>query len=138
MELSEKITFRVRFNEADPLGIVWHGYYIHYFEDGREAFGRKYGLDYMDIYRQGFVVPIVSVNCNYKKSLRYTDNAIVETTFIDHPSAKIHFNYRIYMPDTEELVAEGSTVQVFLERESMQLQLSTPEFFEEWKRKNGL
>ncbi|MFP3594736.1 acyl-CoA thioesterase, partial [Chryseobacterium sp. SIMBA_038] len=25
---------RVRFNETDPLGIVWHGHYIVYFEDG--------------------------------------------------------------------------------------------------------
>ncbi len=30
----------VRFNEADPLGIVWHGHYIRYFEDGREDFGK--------------------------------------------------------------------------------------------------
>jgi hypothetical protein len=37
--LIEKTAIPVRFNEADPLGIVWHGHYIRYFEDGREAFG---------------------------------------------------------------------------------------------------
>lgn len=36
LSVSEKV--RIRFNETDPLGIVWHGNYIVYFEDGREAF----------------------------------------------------------------------------------------------------
>ena len=42
----------VRFNEADPLGIVWHGHYIRYFEDGREAFGNQYGIGYLDFYKK--------------------------------------------------------------------------------------
>ena len=37
-----EIRFKIRFNETDPLGIVWHGHYITYLEDGRESFGKKY------------------------------------------------------------------------------------------------
>ncbi len=48
--LTERVEILVRFNEADPLGIVWHGHYVRYFEDGREAFGNKYGLRYLDIF----------------------------------------------------------------------------------------
>ena len=33
--LSETVQLRVRFSETDPLGIVWHGNYIKYFEEGR-------------------------------------------------------------------------------------------------------
>jgi acyl-CoA thioester hydrolase len=64
--LSEKVMVNVRFNEADPLGMVWHGHYIRYFEDAREAFGNKYGIGYLDFYNNGFIVPIVNVQCNYK------------------------------------------------------------------------
>lgn len=39
--LSAGATRLVRFNEADPLGIVWHGHYASYFEDARAAFGDK-------------------------------------------------------------------------------------------------
>lgn len=136
--LSAKTEIKVKFNEVDPLGIVWHGYYISYFEDGREAFGAKYGIGYMDIYAQGFVVPIVNINCDYKKSLQYGDTAIIETTFINSPAAKIHFKYKIYLPKTLEVVAEGTSVQVFLEASSKQLYLSNPDFFEDWKKKNDL
>jgi acyl-CoA thioester hydrolase len=38
IEISYTSKIRVRFVETDPLGIVWHGNYIQYFEDGREDF----------------------------------------------------------------------------------------------------
>jgi acyl-CoA thioester hydrolase len=133
--LSEKTEISVRFNEADPLGIVWHGHYIRYFEDGREAFGNKYGIGYLDFYRQGIIVPIVSIQCHYKKSLRYGEKVIVDTQYIPCEAAKLNFNYQLFNGATGELVATGSSVQVFLDRDSSQLQLTNPPFFEDWKRK---
>ncbi len=132
--LTDTCEIKVKFNESDPLGIVWHGHYIRYFEDGREAFGEKYGFRYKDIYDKGFVAPIVNIQCDYKKSLQYGDVAIVETTFVNSPAAKLIFKYRIYLAATNQLVAEGSSVQVFLTRENMQLQLTMPDFFEAWKK----
>ena len=49
MELSESIKIRVRFSEVDSIKMVWHGSYVAYLEDAREAFGRKYGLEYKTI-----------------------------------------------------------------------------------------
>src|ERR1700759_788899 len=103
----------VRFNEADPLGIVWHGHYIRYFEDGRESFGEKYGLRYLDCYKNGFVVPIVQIQCDYKRSLRYGERVIVETIYMPCEAAKLKFEYSLYNSATDELVAKGSSVQVF-------------------------
>lgn len=128
----------VRFNEADPLGIVWHGHYIRYFEDGREAFGNAHGLSYLDFYKQGYVVPVVSVACDYKRSLRYGDRMLIETRYEPCPAAKIIFRYTLFNTHTGELVAKGSSVQVFLDKETSTLQLSNPPFFEEWKRKHDL
>ena len=60
-EMINRTEVLVRFNEADPLGIVWHGHYIRYFEDGRESFGKTHGLGYLDVYKLGYVTPVVSV-----------------------------------------------------------------------------
>ena len=62
--LIERTTIKVRFSEIDSMQIVWHGEYVRYFEDGRESFGKHYGLGYMDIYSEGYMVPIVELNCN--------------------------------------------------------------------------
>jgi len=137
-ELSCRREILVRFNEADPLGIVWHGHYIRYFEDGREAFGETHGLKYLDVYQQGFVIPVVNVQCDFKKSLRYGDRVIVETKYIPCEAAKLKFDYRLFNVATGDLVATGSSVQVFLSKEDSVLQLANPPFFEEWKQKHDL
>jgi acyl-CoA thioester hydrolase len=126
-------TAKVRFNEVDSLGIAWHGHYVKYFEDGREAFGAEHGLGYLDVYHNGLVTPIVNLSCNYKRPLSYGDSILIETTFVDNPAARIHFSYKIYQLSRHELVAEGSTTQVFLDSQSRTLLLNTPAFFEEWK-----
>lgn len=133
--LTERMTIRVRFNEADPLGIVWHGHYVRYFEDGREAFGEKYGLRYLDIFEQGYTVPVVNIQCNYKRSLRYGDTVVVETTYVNTAAAKIKFEYRLFNEATGELIADGSSIQVFLDAASSTLQLTIPAFFAAWKEK---
>jgi len=131
--VSSRTFTKVRFNEVDSLGITWHGHYVRYFEDGREAFGEEHGLRYLDYYQHGLATPIVSLQCEYKKSLRYGETALIETHFQDSPAAKVHFDYRIFNADTSELVASGTTVQVFLDIESRELLLNTPAFFANWK-----
>jgi len=48
-KLKASTEIEVRFSEVDSMNIVWHGAYSLYFEDAREAFGKKYGLGYLDI-----------------------------------------------------------------------------------------
>lgn len=125
----------MRFSEVDSLGIAWHGHYVRYFEDGREAFGAAHGLGYLDVYRAGLVTPIVKLSCDYKRPLAYGDSVLIETTFVDSPAARIHFSYKLYHAGRHELVAEGETTQVFLEQDSRLLLLNPPPFFEDWKQR---
>ncbi|WP_179348901.1 acyl-CoA thioesterase [Winogradskyella pacifica] len=127
---------RVRFNETDALGIVWHGYYLHYFEDGREAFGRKHGISYLDTKAEGYVSPIIKSSCEHKLPLQYGDIATVETTYINTPAAKLIFRYKILNEDGKT-VCTGETIQVFVDDKN-NLSLTLPPFFEAWKAKNKL
>ena len=136
--LSHETEVIVRFNEADPLGIVWHGHYLRYFEDGREAFGKAHGISYLDCYKHGLALPVVSVHCDYSKPLRYGDTVKVITTFVNSAAAKVKFEYKIFEAGQKTLVAKGASVQVFVDLKNFQLQLTVPGFFEEWKRKQNL
>ena len=136
MTLKETATIRVRFNETDPLGVVWHGNYISYFEEGREDFGRKHGLSYLDVQRNGYVTPIVESSSKHLLPLKYGDIAIIETTFEDSVSAKIIFSYKIFDPNGR-VSCTGRTTQVFVDKYG-NLSLNFPSFFEEWKKKIGL
>jgi len=134
MELKDRKEIIVRFSEVDSMRIVWHGNYLKYFEDGRESFGLKYSLGYLDVYRHHVMIPIVRVNCDYKRPLEYGDIAIVETRFMPSEAAKIVFEYTIYRKRDNEIVATGSSIQVFLTPEG-ELLLTSPEFFTGWRKK---
>lgn len=127
---------RVRFSDVDSMGVVWHGNYIKYFEDGREAFGNMYQINYQDFYSRGFLIPLVKINCDYKKPLKYGDTAIIETRFVNSDAAKLLYEYVIYRNNTTDVIATGSSVQVFLNMD-MELLLDFPPFFLEWKKKHG-
>lgn len=134
-QLIAETEIAIRFNEVDALGIVWHGNYVKYFEDGREAFGEKYELNFQKVYiNEGFVTPIVSVECNYKQSLKYGDRAIVQTRYIPSRASKIVFEYSIFRASDRVLMTTGKTVQVFVSREG-ELFYTVPEFFAAWKKK---
>jgi acyl-CoA thioester hydrolase len=134
-QLSNTTTVPVRFSEVDALGIVWHGHYLKFFEDGREAFGRQYQLGYLDVYRNKFATPLVKINVDFKRTVKYGDEVRIITTFKDTPAAKIHFSYEIYRGSDNELVATGESVQVFMNLDH-ELHITVPEFFAEWKKNN--
>ena len=128
----------VRFNEDDPLGIVWHGHYVRYFEDAREDFGKTYGVSYLDFYRNSLAVPIVAIHCEYKKPLRYGDTIIVESSYVNSQAAKLNFRYKIFDAQHKTQIATGSSSQVFVDAKTFELQLTIPHFFEAWRKKHNL
>ncbi len=129
--LKNVVEIRVRFSEIDALHIVWHGHYVKYFEDGREAFGEAYGLSYMDCYRAGYKLPITSVHCDYRKSALWGDRLRIETTYIPQLAAKVRFEYKIINSE-EVLLAKGYSEQVFLNNDG-ELELIKPEFIQNWE-----
>lgn len=126
---------KVRFSEVDSMRVVWHGEYVRYFEDGREAFGEHFsGLAYLDIYASGYTTPIVEMSLAYKLPLHIAERATVETRYIPTEAAKICFEYIVRRDSDNAIVATGSTTQVFVNAAG-ELELTAPEFFNEWKRK---
>ena len=137
MELIDRTEIKVRFSEVDSMRIVWHGNYLKYFEDGRESFGLKYQLGYLDVYKHNVMIPLVKINCDFKRPLEYGDTAIVETRFVNSEAAKIVFEYTVFRKSDHEVMATGSSVQVFL-TPGGELLLIPPDFFIAWKKHWGI
>jgi acyl-CoA thioester hydrolase len=78
----------------------------------------------------------VKTVCEHFLPLKYGETITVETTFVNLPTAKMMFRYRIFNEENK-LVCSGETVQVFIDTEG-NLQLYNPPFFQEWKDKMGL
>lgn len=135
---SAEIEIEIRFSETDAMGVVWHGNYVRFFEDGREAFGKKYGLPYLEISDKGYFIPVVKLEADYKSPAYYGNRLRISTRYVRSKAAKIIFEYTIVKCDTLETVATGRTVQVFIDKEKRELQLITPQFYREWRMANKL
>lgn len=132
--LTETLPLKIRFSEVDSMSIVWHGSYVKYFEDAREAFGAKYGLGYMDIFSNGCYAPLVELDFKYRKPLKYGSSPEVTIYYRPTDAAKIVFDYEIRDAADGSLVATGHSVQVFMDRE-YRLMWTNPPFYEEWKKR---
>ena len=133
--LYAEIEVSVRFSEVDSMGIVWHGNYALYFEEAREAFGRKYGLGYLSMFGRGYYAPLVELNFGYKRPLVYGDRVVVRVEYVPTESAKIIFDYTIVSAKDGSIAATGRSVQVFLDKEYA-LQWTNPKFYDEWKKEH--
>ena len=134
--IASEIEIDIRFSETDAMGVVWHGNYLKFFEDGREAFGKTYGLEYLTIFNKGFFTPIVKSEIDHKAPVYYGQAIKVVTRYVPVKSAKIQFEYEVINLTTGELCAIGKTMQVFLDKETRTLELITPAFYQECKVKN--
>ena len=133
--LSVTKPFDIRFSEVDSMGVVWHGHYAMYFEDAREEFGKKYNLEYLFMYDQGFFEPLVELTFKYKKPLIYGMKPEISITYCPTEAAKIVFDYEIRDTATGEVYVTGHSVQVFMDKTNYQMVLYSPNFYEEWKKK---
>ncbi len=110
----DEIQIRVRYGETDQMGVVYHGNYALYLEMGRIEWLRKLGVSYKSMEEKGIMLPVVSLNINYKKSAGYDDVINVKTQLKKVPTAKIEFEYEI-TNGKGEILTTANTTLVFID-----------------------
>ena len=110
----DEIQIRVRYGETDQMGVVYHGNYALYLEEGRIEWLRKIGISYKSMEENGIMLPVVSLNINYKKSAGYDDVINVKTQLKNIPTAKIEFEYEI-TNENGEIITIANTTLVFID-----------------------
>ncbi len=109
-----RINLRVRYAETDQMGVVYHGNYAQYFEIGRVEWLRNKGISYKELEEEGIMLPVVSLNMNYKKPAVYDEELTVITRLKYLGGVKIEFDYEI-INEKGELLTTAHTVLVFVD-----------------------
>jgi acyl-CoA thioester hydrolase len=124
---------RINFEDADILGMVWHGRYASYFEDGRVAFGDAYGLNYHSIRANQMMAPVAQMHLDYKLPLRIDDRIRIEAALHWTEAARLNFSYTIFNPQGQ-VATRGYTVQLLTDVEGT-VQFYTPDWLREFHGK---
>lgn len=124
------VSRRVRFEEADPLGIVWHGRYASYFEDAREQLGNALGIGYADFFAQGYGIPLRRLTVDYLRPLAYPDEFTIEAILHWSEAMRLNYEFIIRGPDGA-IRATGCSVHLLIDSDRS-LQMTIPDFYREF------
>lgn len=113
-ELHFNYTLRTRYAETDQMGVVYYGNYPQYLELGRVEWLRAIGLTYKEMEAEGIMMPVVSLQIQYKKPALYDELITIRTKLKDLPSTKIEFDYEI-LNEKGELLSTANTILVFVD-----------------------
>ena len=132
--LVAEIKHRVRFNEADPMAILWHGRYPLLFEEASEELGRRCGLTYEAFYASGLRVPVVEFHIDYYQPLFLNEEFTIRASFIWYEGARLNIEYHLIKQDGS-LATSGYTVQLFTDHQSGEPYIISPELLDRCRKR---
>lgn len=101
----------VRFAECDSYAVVWHGHYVLYLEQAREALTGKFGFTAARALEMGYRVPITRLALKYRLPARL-DQTVRVTSRLRPPSvARFVIDYEI-RSEPGDLLVSAETEQV--------------------------
>ncbi|WP_411953248.1 acyl-CoA thioesterase [Alkalibacillus sp. S2W] len=108
---------KVRYQETDQMGVVYHANYLVWFEIGRTHLIEQLGFNYADMERDGIVSPVVDINAQYKKPLTYGETASVKTYISSYDGFRIIYGYEVYT-ESGDLAVTGSSSHVCVKKQN--------------------
>jgi acyl-CoA thioester hydrolase len=132
--LSHTLRTPVRFMESDLLRMVWHGHYVLYLEDARQALGAQIGLAYEDFMRERYACPVVDLQLKYRRPARYGDTLDITARLHWMEVPKLRYTYEVRRAGDGELLTTAESVQVLV-RPDGNLVLNFPPFLEQFRQR---
>ncbi|MCD7730034.1 MAG: acyl-CoA thioesterase [Oscillospiraceae bacterium] len=99
--------------ETDKMGIVHHSNYIRWFEETRVYFLAQAGYSYEKMEENGVMIPVQSVNVQYKNAVRFGETVIIAPKVEEFNGFRLCVSYRIVGKENGDLKATGETRHFF-------------------------
>ena len=124
----------VHYYETDKMGFVHHSNYLRWFEEARLDFMDKKGFSYKEFEDLGYISPVLSAECKYKKSAFFGETVKVETKLVSY-DVRHKFTYVVTNAETGEVKATGETTHCNLDEHGrvISLKKKMPELYERFQ-----
>lgn len=109
---------RSRYGETDKMGYVYYGHYLGYFEEARTEMIRSLGIPYSQLEDEGFMLPVVHAQIDYKAPVHYDELMQVKVHLYDLPSVKLETYYEVYTGRREDAHVTGQVTLCFMDKTS--------------------
>ncbi|MBR1871328.1 MAG: acyl-CoA thioesterase [Kiritimatiellae bacterium] len=123
-----KVLYRVPYADTDQMGVVYYGNYLRYFEMARNELMRECGWAYKDFERDGFMLPVVHAEVDYRKSARYDDLVEISAFYRSNKGVRLEISCEVRC--NGELLAAGFTRHVFVDASTFKPVAPPPRFID--------
>lgn len=112
------LTLRVRYQETDAMGVVYHGNYAVWFELARTDWTRAQGMPYSELEKRGLLLPVVDLSVKYRRPARYDDLVEVRCKVAEFSPLRIAFDYEAHLAGRpDDVLATGASRHVWVGRD---------------------
>lgn len=110
-------TIRVRYDEVDKMGFVYHGNYAKYIHVSRTDLLRKIGICDKTLESQNIIMPVIEINIRYINPVFYDDLIRIKTTLKELSGIKLKFYHLVYN-QKNEIINKANSTLVFVDSET--------------------
>ena len=125
---------KINYYETDRMGVVHHSNYIRFLEEARCQMLDDNQIPYSAFEEQGVMIPVLSVNCNYKQHVTFDDIIEIQPFVTDFNGVRLTMGYQVTNQKTGDLVLTGETKHCFTDMnlKPIRLKKQIPEFYDKF------
>ena len=117
-----KLTKTVLPQHTDHAGLMWHGAYLNFLEEGRIDALNKVGISYSELSKQGFEIPVISIEIKYKMSFIHGETFLLMSQF--KLEKKIRLNCKtLFLKSNGDIGAEAKIGLVVVRKRNESIKL---------------
>lgn len=125
-----KIT--TRYAETDQMGVVHHANYLIYLEQARMEWLNTLGFSYVEMEKNGVMLPVFNIQIDYKKPLFVAQEITVTCKLLKPPSTRVIFEYEV-INNESQLCAQAQITLVFTDAKTFRPRKPLVDFVEACK-----
>jgi len=112
--ITSESKIRVRYDEVDKMGYVYHGNYAKYFHISRTDLLRKISICDKTLESQNIIMPVIEMSVRYIKPVFYDDLIKIKTNLKEFSGIKLKFHHVVYN-HKNEIINKANSTLVFVD-----------------------
>ena len=122
-----KINKIVMPQHADHAGVMWHGTYFNWLEEGRINALSKAGINYFDLTKKGFELPLIDASIKYILPICLGEKISIESIFNIGKSPKIKI-YSKLINESKKVMTVAEVNLVLVDKKKFSIIRKRPDF----------
>ena len=107
---------------TDHAGVMWHGSYFNFLEEGRIDALKKVGITYSTLSKKGYEIPVISAHIKYKIAFAHGEKILLKNQF--NIVNKIRLNCKtLFLKVNGDIGAEALIGLVLVRKENDSIKL---------------